>query len=630
MNPHRRYNPADEPLWLVIQRDEQSRCFEFPPNTPKAIVVGSSESADVRIRSAAPVAFFLERDSGTIWLIPAYPEVELRLDTLKVDGKRRIYTHGLVELGDVELRLRVRDTPPTLRGDGLVRMQSEISDPMSKRAATALNDLTATTTIDASTVTAVLRQCATTTISRQGPIPDMASLTKTIETDAFDFDGWFDDAVKEEPGKVTDTQPVAPVSVPTPMSAAPTSPTPARSPATVSRPPRPRMGPPNIKTQELGPIQWPPAPSSEGEAPSTPKGTVVAPDASTPRSNVAGIPSPEVANSSDRAESDSLESLSMAAIVPVEAPPLPNDATPAGARVASDRQATSTSKSSAKIDPFRTIEIGPIRLSEPTPAEETAQPKLETLRQTTTIQIGTNLGGETTDFDVPVASPTVAQPGTGTASSAPTSPNDAPRLQERRPMIVKAPAPAPQESFESNVPKRLPSLATALEKLGLRAKRQPVLVFGGAAIASFVLVLFFIGVAKMLSPHPTPRTERAVAAQATTTQTSARAERSTIPVGAAATEIAATGSAAPQPPVPAEAKSEDVPAAIAAPPDVAPAVGHLFSGRLPEAEQAYRDLATKFPKEPVFHSAARILARKNSPNCRGVNLTKTACPSVKP
>lgn len=307
-------------------------------------------------------------------------------------------------------------------------------------------------------------------------------------------------------------------------------------------------------------------------------------------------------------------------------------------------------KSEPKIDPYRTIEIAPIRSSEPTPQTPTNRPKLQTLRQTTTIQLG--CGGppsETTDFDVPVVKPTVEQPVIGGSSAATLGAEAALPRQDRRPMIVKAPAPAQdapvgsdpwfQErgsdrpvstSSAAKVGRRRPSLSVALEKLGLRAKRQPVLVFGGAAIGSLVLVLFFAGAAKVLSPHSGPKTERVMAARPTVTGTGTPSVSSKASTREPANETAAAPSAAVQTPIPAEAKPEDVPAAIAATPDVAPAVGHLFAGRLPEAEQAYRDLATKFPGEPAFQSASRILARKNGPNCRGANSSKTACPSVKP
>lgn len=125
-SPPARYNPTNEPLWLIIQRNDRTRCFEFPADSHQAIVVGSANDADVRIRGAAPIAFFLERDGQAISLTPAYADDELRVDARKVEGKRQIYGSALVEFANVELRLDVWDYPPTLRGDGPAR-NSEIS-----------------------------------------------------------------------------------------------------------------------------------------------------------------------------------------------------------------------------------------------------------------------------------------------------------------------------------------------------------------------------------------------------------------------------------------------------------------------------------------------------------------------
>lgn len=597
MNPHRRYNTADEPLWLVIQRDDQSRCFEFPPNTHKAIVVGSSESADIRIRSAAPIAFFLERDGDSVWLIPAYPEAELRLDTVKVEGKRRIYTHGLVDIADVELRLRVRDTPPTLRGDGLVRMESEISDPMSKRASAAIDELAATTTIDTSSVVAGLRQYATGTIPAACPLPAAALPTKTIEVVPFHFDEWFEEAIAQAPGAsvgLANGKTVESALTPTPKSqqtAALAASKPDRS-RPFPRPPRPRIDPLDIKTEEIARIQLPPEPIGVVDVPSTCGKVATAPDSS--ESSDAEIPAPQ-----------------------------------------------------PRLEPYRTIEIAPIRFSDPAHQGETRRPESGPSKRTTTVPLGGCVSGSvTTAFDMPVVKPLAM---TSEASSVDIEQVGSAADRERRPIVLKVPTPAtdsvsgldpwfqeggserPVSTTSASVKGRLRSLSTVLEQLGLRAKRQPVLVFGGAAIGSLVLVLFFVAAAKMLGSHSVQKSDRVMAVRPAVTSAASHSESSKAVTHEPTQNPAASASTGPaQPPLQAEAKADDVPAAIAATPDVAPAVGHLLSGRLPEAEQAYRDLATKFPGEPAFQSAARILARKNSPGCRGTNPSKTACPSVKP
>jgi TolA-binding protein len=65
-------------------------------------------------------------------------------------------------------------------------------------------------------------------------------------------------------------------------------------------------------------------------------------------------------------------------------------------------------------------------------------------------------------------------------------------------------------------------------------------------------------------------------------------------------------------------------------PDVRVAVSHLFAGRLPEAEQAYRELATAYPQNPTFQLATRMLSKRNSADCRALSDTKKSCPTVKP
>ena len=50
LTPSTRHSLIDEPLWLLVQLNGKNHCFEFPPNVHKAIVIGSSDSADVKIQ----------------------------------------------------------------------------------------------------------------------------------------------------------------------------------------------------------------------------------------------------------------------------------------------------------------------------------------------------------------------------------------------------------------------------------------------------------------------------------------------------------------------------------------------------------------------------------------------------
>lgn len=694
-NPPANLNLADEPLWLIVQRDERTQCFEFPADTHKAIVVGSSNNADVRISSAAPVAFFLEREGTTIWLTPAYADPDFRVDTLKVNGRRQIYTHGLVELANVELRLRVRDTPPTLRGDGLVRLNSEISDPISKRAAAALSDLTATTTIDASQIAAALSLNNTKTVSTLLPVPDMALSTKTVEFDAFNFDGWFDDAVGNPSATGADTQPVEPANVTSaPTSNLPVSPTPSAvvtpgrrmsvhdvktqemapiqwppepsdevtkhstrqaleqpgegpTPVEPVRPMRASFGPLNVKTQEMAPIKWPPEPAVAVVEPFTPNVVAAAPITNASDSTKAAAPSNQEAPAPKTAEPSSKAPFAVAAIVNVE-PVAPNVVGNAEKRP--DGRQNPTPRAEPKLDPYRTIEIAPVRLPESKPPNRTSQPKLENLLQTTTIQLGGNARiTDTTDFEVPVVKSATAkaEPIVPTATSG--GGESIHGIADRRPIVLKTPAATHKASLGSDpwfqghdsdrpvsntppsaVVRTLSSPSKALEKLGTLAQKRPVLVIGGAAIGSLVLVLFFAGAAKVLSPHAKPVPAKAVATQPAAATPDSQKGSPKAPANDSGPVKAETAVGTAQAQAPSETKVEDTPEAIAATPDVTPAVGHLFAGRLPEAEQAYRELAAKFPNEPAFQSASKILARKNSPTCRGASPSKALCPSVKP
>jgi hypothetical protein len=146
----------------------------------------------------------------------------------------------------------------------------------------------------------------------------------------------------------------------------------------------------------------------------------------------------------------------------------------------------------------------------------------------------------------------------------------------------------------------------------------------GAAVTALVMILFMVGAAKLLTPRAAPKSERVMAALPAG---NVPMSQSKDVLGKEATDSSVTASSTKPS---QDLDVQEVPVAIAAIPNVGQAVGHLFSGRLPEAEQAYRDLAAQFPREPAFESAARILARKNSSNCRGANLSKSSCPSVKP
>lgn len=108
----------DDSLWLVIQQGgKRVRCFELRANCHRAIAVGSARNAEFRVQGAPPVAFYLEREDAAVWATPAYIGDDLRVDTQKLEARRRLHRLSKVEFSSISLDLVIRDTPPTLRGN---------------------------------------------------------------------------------------------------------------------------------------------------------------------------------------------------------------------------------------------------------------------------------------------------------------------------------------------------------------------------------------------------------------------------------------------------------------------------------------------------------------------------------
>jgi len=185
------------------------------------------------------------------------------------------------------------------------------------------------------------------------------------------------------------------------------------------------------------------------------------------------------------------------------------------------------------------------------------------------------------------------------------------------------------------VARKIPPPSALLEKLGLMTKTRPGLVIGGASAGSVVLVLFLVGASQLIGHRSLKVTQHFVAPQPVLTARAASDRASvqsgwanTVPIEVSPDDSKVRGNGG-APGAPVGSASDAIPDAIAAKPDVTAAVGHVFSGRLAEAEQAYRELSTRFPDDPAFRAAARILARRNGPACRAAKNTKTSCPTVK-
>jgi hypothetical protein len=203
---------------------------------------------------------------------------------------------------------------------------------------------------------------------------------------------------------------------------------------------------------------------------------------------------------------------------------------------------------------------------------------------------------------------------------------------------------------------------TPLARLGSLAKRYPVGVFGGAAVGALLVGVFLVGLGQVLgigkSHHPNDDTGVGLPQAAAGVSSAANAPAAgnptanmpTVPTAAPPTGAPPTApTVAPQalntvrapdaelrrdPATPASVAPTNDPktAPVAAEPDptVALAMGHLFAGRLPEAEHAYRDLLTRNPGDATYARLVRILSRRNSADCRPGNPVQTACPTVKP
>ncbi|HEY5961079.1 MAG TPA: hypothetical protein VIV60_31195, partial [Polyangiaceae bacterium] len=227
------------------------------------------------------------------------------------------------------------------------------------------------------------------------------------------------------------------------------------------------------------------------------------------------------------------------------------------------------------------------------------------------------------------------------------------------------------------------SVGTGLARLGALAKRYPVGVFGGAAVGALLLGVFVIGLGQVLgltkpqkrlddsvvsraqptsgvpksaslavvlpsaasapavnAPPANPPAVNAIVARAASddlgVRVAASGSRRALPEGNAAIEAASDRpspvASKPLGPTAGPQARDTKSAAAATERDVTAglAMGHLFAGRLPEAEHAYRELLARYPEDNTYAHVVRILARHNGPDCRPGNPIAKACPTVKP
>jgi hypothetical protein len=239
---------------------------------------------------------------------------------------------------------------------------------------------------------------------------------------------------------------------------------------------------------------------------------------------------------------------------------------------------------------------------------------------------------ETTQFDAAELGSAIARSGLDTTSrvDVPALPN-ARRLSVRTlgtstEQVAVMPAPA---SEQPTGPSRPPQkLSTLLARLGVLTARHPVGVISGAAFGSIVMVVFFVGAAQLVKSHstrgPSAATRTAAPSELTTPRppnTPAKAPS----LGSVATPSTVASAVVARPP----SSTNGTEQAGAVDPYTSVAAGHLFAGRLTEAEQAYRDLAQRHPENETYPVLARVLGRRNSGDCRTNGTSKNSCPTVK-
>lgn len=265
---------------------------------------------------------------------------------------------------------------------------------------------------------------------------------------------------------------------------------------------------------------------------------------------------------------------------------------------------------------FRTLELGGVEQMDREPFEVTKPPTSKATSRTIEIVAPKKRLSDTTEFEVLAVNPSTQQP---VRDDEPT-----PKQGGVEPIasLVPSHSPAPKTAHRTSAVHQVSvSLRAGLSRLGLLTKTRPGLVVGTASLGSVVLLLTFVGAANLAAEQGRTTTKHyAVPSDQTVQLATPLAAQKHNP------EPSASPSAVPVVRLPAV---DQMPAADAPVADSTIALGHLFAGRLPEAEQAYRNLASRFPNEPAFRATSRILERRNSARCRTQNDAKTSCPVVK-
>ena len=109
-------------LELELEIAGERKRLQFSSTEDRAFSVGSSPHADVRVRrkDVPPIAFYLERRSSALWIVPAYRRSSLRVDSAPVTAPYRLGRAAVIEFSRVRARLMRSDEPALRNSDSAV------------------------------------------------------------------------------------------------------------------------------------------------------------------------------------------------------------------------------------------------------------------------------------------------------------------------------------------------------------------------------------------------------------------------------------------------------------------------------------------------------------------------------
>lgn len=575
------YPPPAQSLWLVVHWGGRSACFEFPVRGDRCIIAGSAPFADLPMGGVPSIAFQLERDGAGLRLTPGYANSQLRVDGQRVEGSSRIRRPAIVELLEHRLHLQLDDTPPI----GFRPAPAIVSSELPERRSVTVPESAANTT-------ALVSPISGPTLRQQATLLMPQSQSGTTESPAAHRAGLGTDHAAALPER-----------------AAPRSAT----PATQCIEALPIVGlanqvPKMAGHDEIQPNAHPPATMVIDNA------EVMAFVRSRQQHPVPALESSHLVpvGHAARPELQIGVAPKLNAVLPlgVAAPvvaPSYLDSGRGPSREPSER-AVSTPQAAPNPAVFAAMR-----------ADARAMPAQKPASASTVVELAV------------VNSPARAR-------SSPVA-TDAP--------VVRSASVSALRRHTNEGPN------SALRRLGLLTKRYPVGVFGGAVVVSLLVGVFLVGFSQIVglslgskrgsvaSSGEVPSASIAsVRRPAASVVAAVAVERSLVVAPAAC--AAPRSPAVPIPSVDALAAATPnvgkqvgqvaapVESAASPDPEIAAAMGHLFAGRLPEAEHAYRTLSQRYPQDRAFGTVARLLARRNGPDCRPGSLQQKSCPTVKP